>query len=1616
MSARASLRVVRGALHAAALFGVFVSCARPAAAQESGQQRKFFLLLGVPVKSYPGGWPPGQPLPNPADGYRHYFDLNPSNGIDSFAEYWHEISYGTVNVSGDVAGWAELNWPIFPRVLQPPATHEELRSMVLPFTDLNNSGGLNRFQGEVYDERKVMFQVLDANGPVPPTLVLDGWWTPGERFLDLNGNGAYDSVLEDTMDGWSDESCRADGYIDEEEYCDTNEDHRWNFPEPFEDFLRVCVRGEWVRCDPSLKNMNTGPVTEVGSRAWSEAYIRRNYPGDPNAVIARCGNGRCDSPELWYERGNTKVQQAAPPFAWRAFSCPSPDETRAWDYKIDNNHDGITWWQSYWSDRWNAYWRMKWAELQLDPNVTPLPPPPNDPNLAPTWWPQIPSFAAFDPNAERLFEPSCGGSKARSGRACTPPTEPPVGCTVALEPANPGDGTVDPRYLEGLTPILQPDAMGAYDGPAEFDDLPSSRYHAGGVPSGLYRLDMEGENGGDGRIGEVLSTRGDSDWGEDINGNGQIPAAGPLAKQIYGAHGFDAGCQVNIEYLTCLKEHAATNANENVLNGQGQPIINPHTGQPIKKNPAIVKRDYNLDGLLDQGEVRDAGTEGYCIDADPGTDNNGGGGSRYPFNRQRLTEDTVEVLDDTVDWDEFVMWMPNVYGPFLHSVVLLPGNMYPAGLAAGGRPLFALPAPGMNLLISVDESLPEPMPPIRFSDWALAIGTSEVGPPTDWNKATTAHEWLHVWEGYPDLYDYDVYVGGFENKPVAGWDIMAGGFVHPSPPLKEIGQGIAWCGTGHLPWIDTTDLRDVLGPSQPGQISFPDYAFLANSSVYYFEHANVPGEKYYFWRLTKPGAQNPRIINFSKYAPGEGVLVMHTDFADWLHMTGPGNPESFPLQQRIGTHFTWQIVQADGLHQLENGENDGDDGDPFPGSTNRRTWNEDTDPSSRWYNQVRSGLEMVNVVQYPQHSLVTFLWEPRVVPSLRFNRPPGTQVVGGVFKLKYECFDFFGGTTIEFYADRAATGYGGRMIGDPVSKMQLGGPGVALGAHDVPLTQLDGDGVYYFYARLVPGPGHQGLIDPLVSPVWPDGQNRGRGAFADQGGGAPVLVDIARSKYELWTLKCVDANTPGAELWEVSGSTSGVQAAQARTGELYTSDAQDISFRLDSTAIIGGGAGANVSNTPGQFELVDSNAQFQATTFKRFDMVRILGGPGANPGFYTIEAVPSPTTLRLAGDRDPGNTQGQGGLSYRVHSFTAGDAARPPDRFRFITTGKTPYSLGVEFRHGAIVPRLTVVLSISYPDAASNPQNLLPLRVRFDASGTLDELGATNAQLAYTWYFDDADPNGATGQGVTVEHVYATPPVGTRVRLVVVNPATGVRGEATGELVITYPDGDGDGVPDHRDNCPSVPNPGQEDADGDGLGDVCDNCPNVENRGQEDVDGDGLGDACDNCPLMPNPGQADADGDGIGDDCDNCPAARNPTQADRDRDGVGDACDNCPDDVNADQADRDHDGRGDVCDNCPDVANPTQVDRDSDGVGDACDACPDDPRNDEDRDGRCADADNCPTVYNPSQADRDGDSLGDACDTCPLDPDNDRDGDGICGDVDNCPDVPNRDQHDYDGD
>ncbi len=128
-----------------------------------------------------------------------------------------------------------------------------------------------------------------------------------------------------------------------------------------------------------------------------------------------------------------------------------------------------------------------------------------------------------------------------------------------------------------------------------------------------------------------------------------------------------------------------------------------------------------------------------------------------------------------------------------------------------------------------------------------------------------------------------------------------------------------------------------------------------------------------------------------------------------------------------------------------------------------------------------------------------------------------------------------------------------------------------------------------------------------------------------------------------------------------------------------------------------------------------------------------------------------------------------------------------------------------------------------------------------------------------------------------------------------------------------FPDADGDGIVDERDDCPDTPanepvwpdgcSNSQRDSDGDGVNDELDQCEGFDDN--IDVDADGIPDGCD--PLV------DSDGDGVADIDDVCPGFNDTLDADAD--GTPDGCD----------ADDDNDGVLDVGDLCPGTPLGTPV-------------------------------------------------------------------------------------------
>jgi hypothetical protein len=90
-------------------------------------------------------------------------------------------------------------------------------------------------------------------------------------------------------------------------------------------------------------------------------------------------------------------------------------------------------------------------------------------------------------------------------------------------------------------------------------------------------------------------------------------------------------------------------------------------------------------------------------------------------------------------------------------------------------------------------------------------------------------------------------------------------------------------------------------------------------------------------------------------------------------------------------------------------------------------------------------------------------------------------------------------------------------------------------------------------------------------------------------------------------------------------------------------------------------------------------------------------------------------------------------------------------------------------------------------------------------------------------------------------------------------------------------DGDDDGVGNVCDNCPGAANADQKDLDHDGIGDVCDSDVDGDailddgdisgTPGDNPCTGGATANCDDNCPAVPNPGQEDSNSNGIGDAC-----------------------------------------------------------------------------------------------------------------------------------------------------
>ncbi|MDX2198484.1 MAG: PKD domain-containing protein [Phycisphaerae bacterium] len=1176
----------------------------------------------------------------------------------------------------------------------------------------------------------------------PPTVELSfhrGDWSATEVWIDRNQDFALGgrAVRRDEFRGDAGNTDGpalvfefliglADPDSDEVEYFDEQWNANFDFPEPFEDHLR-----KWDAAAHQFV------PTEID-------YIKNNYPGDPAALTAligddggtpndpsddtvgRIGNRRYDASDAWTNtfssvNASNKVQfiQATPDDATEsaAFNLSQQYITPEPEFYTDNPPStGPAGWSL------DEFW-----EERFGPDSTP-----------PMWNPTVPYFRRFEPGNPVIRLAGDSDDRRFEFRATNGG---PVNAGVDFNgnQYTEASGTVLPNISDGRD--------GFFDGPAEFADLPSSIYH----------------QAGDGGLGEVTGPGGDLIYGSDVGvhdpqgGGGVpdqiIPAAGPLAFNVHGDQGYDGGNVLNLEVLTWNSE-GATSTDDVIeipapdLDGDGVPDDLDNDGQP--DDPIVITiyhRDTNLDGLMDLGET--IGEQGvyatrmenpfysYGVSPIQGQSADGNPSNLYPFNRTRCMEDMVEALDDVVDWDDF-LGGPGQFGNDILGLLLLPEGTGPGGM-------FTLPASGRHLIRTRDIQDASAVGSARYTPLSFFDGMGiEIGglgeggglQPTGFQTGFAGHEYGHIWEGWPDLYDYDVRAQpplNIVNNPVAVWCVMAGGgLVHPVPILKADSG-----------WINPIDITRALTPNVNDTLVIRPWEFDRNKNIFQYTNPLFPGEQYWYW-ATSEAKPDPEFVNFdSRGLPGLGLMVMRTDRGS--------NLESLPPQQRIAAgRFTYQIIQADGEQRLENGQNFGDAGDPFPGTSNRRIFTRNTDPAARWGNGAASGLDVLDIQRNETSGVITvrFKWSPRELPSLEWVRPPefgqpgeAGLSVGGIYQVRTRTFDQFGGTRIDFFA---APFEPGSDLAYLPTDIQVGTttkqPGDADTRVNAEVFRL-ADGTYTFYARLVPGVGADGRAENEFSLPRAGIDNFGDGILTVQD------VDTAISFYETWTVRCTNANPPGQETWSVSGTISGPQA-DARTGTVYSSNADSqgrraVRFLIQSRVL--------PFRVGDEFLFVTTGYTPHSAAVLVNDGEVVLPEPPDAQGRLAAGAAaglaPHTVSFKHDGSTDPFGAA----LNFRWDFGDNSDVVETADLNALIThTYTTP-------RTSAYEARLTVTNIFGLSDTvvipiqvnAAQPPNVrleatprsgdVPLVVQFSAEGTTDPNAGTTA-IDYVWDFGDGSP------------------------------------------------------------------------------------------------------------------------------------------------------------------------------------------------------------------------------------------------------------------------------------
>jgi len=324
--------------------------------------------------------------------------------------------------------------------------------------------------------------------------------------------------------------------------------------------------------------------------------------------------------------------------------------------------------------------------------------------------------------------------------------------------------------------------------------------------------------------------------------------------------------------------------------------------------PTGSMRDYYKENSYSQldidgdviGWIRLPQTYSYYV-------NGSNGMGAYPQNAQETVEDALNLaVQQGVDFRQFDS----------------DGDNYIDGLfvihAGGGAEAQPDPAKRTAMIWSHQWNIRQPF----VSNGKTAYAYLTV--PEDGRVGVFCHEFGHML-GLPDLYDTS-----YKSEGVGAWCVMGGGSWNDGGLTPA--HFCAWS-KARLGWIQP----QIVNGAQSLSLNAIEQD---RQAIYRLWTNGQTGDEYFL-------LENRELTGFDAKLPGAGLLIWHIDDAR--------QDNTNPKDYWVG------LEEADGNLDLENNNNRGDDGDPYPGRSNSQLFDDTSNPKSIDHGGNSTGVSVSNI-------------------------------------------------------------------------------------------------------------------------------------------------------------------------------------------------------------------------------------------------------------------------------------------------------------------------------------------------------------------------------------------------------------------------------------------------------------------------------------------------------------------------------------------------------------------------------------------------------------------------------------------------------------------------------